>query len=54
MVVDYCALDKQPVKNPHLLPYIDDLFDQLAWDSVFSSLYSTKISRDSYIRGRCT
>ena len=38
MVVDYRALNKQTVKNRYPLPRIDDLFDQLAGSTVFSSL----------------
>ena len=38
MVVDYCALNKQTIKNKYPLPRIDDLFDQLQGAKVFSSL----------------
>jgi hypothetical protein len=38
MVVDYRALNKQTVNNRYPLPRIDDLFDQLASSTVFSSL----------------
>ena len=38
MVVDYRALNKQTVKNRYPLPRIDDLFDQLAGSTIFSSL----------------
>ena len=38
MVVDYRTLNKQTVKNRYPLPRIDDLFDQLAGSTIFSSL----------------
>ena len=38
MVVDYCALNKQTVKNHYPLPRIDDLFDQLTSFIIFLSL----------------
>jgi hypothetical protein len=42
MVVDYRALNKQTVKNRYPLPRIDDLFDQLADSTIFSSLDLTQ------------
>ena len=38
MEVDYCTLNKQTIKNRYMLPYIDDLFDQLVSDNVVLSL----------------
>ena len=38
MVVDYHALNKLSVKNRYPLSRIDDLFDQLASSTIFSSL----------------
>lgn len=38
MVIDYNAPNKQTVNNLCSLPCTDDLFDQLARPSVFSSL----------------
>ena len=38
MVVDYCALNEVMIKNKYLLPMINDLFDQLQGDIVFSKI----------------
>ncbi|KAA3487490.1 reverse transcriptase [Gossypium australe] len=38
MCIDYRQLNKVTVKNKYLLPYIDDLFDQLKGASVFSKI----------------
>jgi hypothetical protein len=38
MCVDYCALNAVTVKNKYLLPWIDDLFDELRGVCVFSKI----------------
>jgi hypothetical protein len=38
MCVDYRALNEVTVKNKYLLPWIDDLFDQLRGACVFSEI----------------
>ena len=38
MVVDYRALNEVTIKNKYPLPMIDDLFDQLQGDKVFSKI----------------
>ena len=38
LCVDYRKLNKMIVKNKYLLPKIDDLFDQLKYESVFSKI----------------
>ena len=38
LCVDYRQLNKMTVKNKYQLPWIDDLFDQLKGESVFSKI----------------
>ena len=38
LCVDYWQLNKMTMKNKYLLPRIDDLFDQLKGESVFSKI----------------
>ena len=38
LCVDYRQLNKMTVKNKYPLPRIDDLFDQLKSESVFSKI----------------
>ncbi|KAA3473006.1 Retrotransposon protein [Gossypium australe] len=38
LCIDYRQLNKMTIKNKYLLPHIDDLFDQLKRDSVFSKI----------------
>ena len=39
LCIDYRQLNKAMVKNKYPLPRIDDLFDQLRGDKVFSKIY---------------
>lgn len=39
LCIDYWQLNKVTVKNKHPLSHIDDLFDQLKGDIVFSKIY---------------
>ena len=39
LCIDYRQLNKVTVKNRYLLPWIDDLFDQLKGAKVFSKIY---------------
>jgi hypothetical protein len=36
--IDYCQLNKARIKNQYLLPRIDDLFDQMKGDTMFSKI----------------
>ena len=38
LCIDYRQLNKLTVKNKYLLPKIDDLFDQLKGESIFSKI----------------
>jgi hypothetical protein len=38
MCVDYRALNEFTIKNKYMLPWIDDLFDQLRGACVFSKI----------------
>ena len=38
LCIDYRQLNKVTVKNRYLLPWIDDLFDQLKGAKVFSKI----------------
>ena len=38
MVVDYRAFNEVPIKNKYPLPMINDLFDRLQGDKVFSKI----------------
>jgi len=38
MCIDYRQLNKVTIKNKYLLPWIDDLFDQLKWATIFSKI----------------
>ena len=38
LCIDYRQLNKLTIKNKHLLPRIDDLFDQLKGASIFSKI----------------
>ena len=36
--IDYHQLNKETIKNQYLLPRIDDMFDQMKGDMVFSKI----------------
>jgi hypothetical protein len=38
LCVDYCTLNVVTIKNKYLLPWIDDLMDQLRQDKFFSKI----------------
>jgi len=38
MVIDYCSLNKQTVKNNYLLPLIMDLIDNMESKKVFTKI----------------
>ena len=38
LCIDYCQLNKMTIKNSYRLPCIDDLFDQLCGEMVFSKI----------------
>ena len=38
LCIDYCQLNKMTIKNRYSLPRIDDLFDQLHGETVFSKM----------------
>ncbi len=39
MCIDYWELNKVIIKNKYLLPRIDDLFDKLKGEAIFSKIY---------------
>jgi len=39
MVMDYCSLNKQTIKNNYLLPLITDLIDNIGGKRVFIKIY---------------
>ena len=38
MVIDYCSLNKQTIKNNYLLPLITDLIDNMRGKRVFTKM----------------
>ena len=38
MCIDYCQLNKMTINNHYPLPQIDDLFDQVGGDIIFSKI----------------
>ena len=38
LCIDYCQLNKMTIKNKYPLPRIDDLFNQLRGETVFSKI----------------
>ena len=49
--IDYRQLNKVTIKNNYHLPRIDDLFDQLQWESYFSKIYLRSEYHQHRVRG---
>ena len=52
LCIDYRQLNKVTVKNRYLLPWIDDLFDQLKGAKVFSKIYLRSKYHHMRIKGQ--